>query len=72
MTAPAGLLEDRVPARYATVAADGPDHCIVTTVGQSSRWFLMHMAMLDVEMTVLGPPELVAEAATIGRRLTAA
>ncbi len=72
VAAPAGLMEPRVPARYATVAPDGPDHCIVTTVGRWRREFLVHMALMDVEMTVLDPPELVAEAATIGRRLTAA
>ena len=29
------------------------------------------MAMMDVEMAVLEPPELAAEAAAIARRLTA-
>ena len=72
MSAPASLLTPRVPARYATVEPDGPDHSVVTTTGQWSREFLVWMAMMDVEMAVLDPPELAAEAATIASRLTAA
>lgn len=71
MAAPASELTHRIPARYATVAPDGPDHAIVTTTGHWSREFLVWMALMDVEMTVLDPPELVAEAATIASRLTA-
>jgi predicted DNA-binding transcriptional regulator YafY len=62
----------RVPARYATVAPDGPEACVVTTTGGWSRNFLVWMAMLDVEMTVLDPPELVAQARALAARLTAA
>lgn len=69
LSAPASLLGPRVPARYASVAPDGADHCIVTTTGQWSREFLVWMAMMDVEMTVLDPPELVAAAAGIADRL---
>jgi predicted DNA-binding transcriptional regulator YafY len=69
--APASLIAPRVPARYATVAPDGPDACIVTTVGHWSREFLVWMAMMDVEMTALEPAQLAAEAATIAARLSA-
>ncbi len=72
MSAPASLLGPRVPARYATVAPDGPDHSVVTTTGKWSREFLVWMALMDVEMEVLDPPELAAEASTIVRRLAAA
>jgi predicted DNA-binding transcriptional regulator YafY len=71
--APASLIEPKVPARYATVEPDGgAGHtCVVTTTGSWSREFLVWMAMMDVEMTVLEPPQLAREAATIASRLAA-
>lgn len=62
----------RVPASRATVEPDGDDACIVTTTGGWSRPFLVWMALLDLELEVLGPPELAAEARTIATRLGAA
>ena len=72
LNAPAGLIESRVPARYVTVEPDGPDACIVTTRGRWSRDFLVWMALMDVEMTVLEPPELVEAAGAIVTRLAPA
>jgi predicted DNA-binding transcriptional regulator YafY len=70
LRAPASLIGPRVPERYATVAPDGPDACVVTTTGMWSREFLVWMAMLDVELQVIEPPELATEAATIVARLS--
>src|ERR1700712_4511547 len=56
--APAEVMGARVPARYATVAPDGPDDCVVTTTGGWTREFLVWMGMMDAELTVLEPPEL--------------
>src|SRR5947208_1143598 len=67
--APAEVIGNRVPTRYATVAPDGPDACIVTTTGRWSREFLVWMAMMDAELEVLEPPELAAEAGRIATRL---
>lgn len=72
MRAPASRVGPRVPDRYATVAPDGPGSCLVTTRGPWSRDFLVWMAMLDVEMEVVGPPQLVEAANTIVRRLAVA
>lgn len=72
LAAPAGLIAPRVPARYATVEPDGPDACLVTTVGRWSREFLVWMALLDVELTVLEPPELVSAAGGVAARLAPA
>lgn len=69
LRAPADVIGARVPARYATVAPDGPDACVVTTTGRWTREFLVWMAMMDAELTVLEPPELVEEAARIVTRL---
>jgi hypothetical protein len=41
----------------------------VTTTGGWSRQFLVWMAMLDHEITVLDPPELVATARAVAARL---
>jgi predicted DNA-binding transcriptional regulator YafY len=69
LRAPADVIGARVPARYATVAPDGADGCVVTTTGRWSREFLVWMALMDAEMTVLEPPELVEEAGRIVERL---
>ena len=69
LRAPADEIGTRVPARYATVAPDGPDACVVTTTGRWSREFLVWMALMDAEMTVLEPPELAEEAGRIAARL---
>ncbi len=66
---PAADAERRVPNRYATVAAEGDDACVVSTRGPWSRQFLVWMALLDVPMEVLEPPELVSAARAIVRRL---
>src|SRR4051794_3107582 len=70
LRAPADEIAGRVPARYATVAPEGPDACIVTTTGRWSREFLVWMALMDAELEVLEPPELVAEAKRVVARLT--
>jgi predicted DNA-binding transcriptional regulator YafY len=69
LRAPADIIRARVPARYVTVEPDGGDACVVTTTGRWSREFLVWMAMMDAELTVLEPPELVEEAARVVARL---
>ena len=69
--APAEAIAGRVPKRYATVAPDGPDACVVTTTGRWSREFLVWMALMDAELEVLEPPELVEEAGRVAARLGA-
>ena len=72
LRAPAHEVEPRVPARYATVAPAGEGACVVTTTRGWSREFLVWIALLDLEMDVLEPPELVAHARAIAERLRAA
>lgn len=69
LRAPADVIGARVPARYATVAPDGPEACVITTTGRWTREFLVWMAMMDAELTVLEPPELIEEAGHIVTRL---
>ena len=62
----------RIPARYATVEPDGRDACVVSTRGSWSQEFLVWMALMDVPMEVLEPPELVDAAKSMVARLSAA
>ena len=70
--APAAEVRARMPTRSVTVEADGDGACIVTTTGAWTRWFIVGAAALDIEMEVLGPPDLAAAVASIAARLTAA
>jgi predicted DNA-binding transcriptional regulator YafY len=70
--ASAAAIRPRLPGSRATVEPDGEDACIVSTVGPWSRHFLVWAALLDVEMKVLGPPEMIAAAATVSARLAPA
>jgi predicted DNA-binding transcriptional regulator YafY len=71
---PAAEARRRIPARYATVEADPdrPDGCLVTTVGQWRRDFLIWMASLDAPLEVLGPPPLVELGRDLASRLARA
>jgi hypothetical protein len=62
----------RIPTRYATVEPDGAEACVVSTRGSWSSEFLVWMAMMDVPMQVLDPPELVDAAKSLVTRLAAA
>ncbi|MGA7396264.1 MAG: transcriptional regulator [Solirubrobacterales bacterium] len=72
LSAPAVEMEKRIPSRYAKVVPDGPDSCVVESVAGWSSEFLVWMSLLDVEMTVLAPPEMAAKADVIKRRLSGA
>ncbi|HWD65203.1 MAG TPA: YafY family protein [Solirubrobacteraceae bacterium] len=69
---PADQARRRIPGRYATVEPDGPAGCLVTTIGQWRRDFLIWMATLDAPMEVLGPPELIELGRSLAGRLAAA
>jgi predicted DNA-binding transcriptional regulator YafY len=49
----------RIPARYAEVHPDGEAACRVKTRGAWTREFVIRMAMLEAEMEILGPPEMI-------------
>jgi predicted DNA-binding transcriptional regulator YafY len=70
--ADAAQVRRRVPGRYAAVEREDEDHCIVTTRGAWSRYFLVWMTLLDEPIEILAPPELIAAADTLAVRLGAA
>jgi hypothetical protein len=59
----------RIPERYAAVEPDGESACVVISTGPWSQSFLVWMALLDLPMQVLDPPELVDAARTLASRL---
>jgi predicted DNA-binding transcriptional regulator YafY len=62
----------RIPARYANVDPDGESACIITSNRSWSHEFLVWMALLDLPMEVLDPPELVRAARALAARLAQA
>jgi hypothetical protein len=69
LRAPVAEIAGRVPARYATVAPDGDDACVVTTTGRWTPEFLVWMSLMDAELIAIEPPELAEEAGRIVTRL---
>ena len=72
LRATAASVRGRIPARYAAVAPDGDDACIVTSRSRWTHGFLVWMATLGEPMEVLDPPELAEAARTLAARLAAA
>ena len=70
--APAAEISGRLPSTRISVEPDGEEACVATTTGPWSRHFLVWAALLDVELEVLGPPELAAAAARVAARLAPA
>jgi predicted DNA-binding transcriptional regulator YafY len=60
----------RIPGRDVSIEPDGDDTCVVSTRGAWSQHFLVWMALLDVPMEVLGPPELADAARALVARLS--
>ncbi|MBO0768092.1 MAG: WYL domain-containing protein [Solirubrobacterales bacterium] len=69
--ADADTVRPRIPAYYGSVEADGAGYCIATTNGPWNRSFLVWAALLEVELEVLDPTELVDVAQATGTRLSA-
>jgi predicted DNA-binding transcriptional regulator YafY len=70
--APAAQVRKCVPGRHAVVVPEDEHHCIVTTRGAWSRYFLVWMTLLNEPTEILGPPELIAAARALAGRLSAA
>jgi predicted DNA-binding transcriptional regulator YafY len=72
IAASATQIRKRVPAAYASVEPDGDEACIITTHRAWSRQTLIWIALLEEPLEILGPPELVSMAGSLGARLTEA
>jgi len=69
--APAEVVAERVPPSVAVLApADGG--CILSSGADSLDMLAFHVAAMDLDFTVLEPPELIERAATLAARLASA
>ncbi|MDF2807333.1 MAG: DNA-binding transcriptional regulator [Cellulosimicrobium sp.] len=66
--APAGVVADRVAPGTGVLVDDGPDACVLETGGTSLAQLAGFLLGLDVDLTVLDPPELVETLARVGVR----
>jgi hypothetical protein len=46
----------------ATIEADGPDSCVVTTGADDPERLALYLAMADCDFEIIGPPEVIAGA----------
>jgi predicted DNA-binding transcriptional regulator YafY len=53
----------------ATIEADGPDSCVVTTGADDPQRLALYLAMVDCDFEILGPPEVIAGAQSMAERL---
>lgn len=57
--APFEQIAPKVPARAATVTADGPAACILRAGTGELHWIAMHLAWIGAPIEVIDPPELL-------------
>ncbi|MCR1982226.1 WYL domain-containing protein [Cellulosimicrobium cellulans] len=66
--APASVVAERLSPVAGALADDGPDACVLETGGTSLAQVAGFLLSLDVDLTVLDPPELAAVLARLGAR----
>jgi predicted DNA-binding transcriptional regulator YafY len=69
--APAEVVAERVPPSVG-VLEPADDGCILSSGADSLDMLAFHIAALDLDFTVLEPPELIERAATLAARLASA
>ena len=65
--APFEEIAPQVPARSATVTADGPGACILRAGSGELHWIAMHLAWIGAPIEVIDPPELLTVIEELGR-----
>jgi hypothetical protein len=63
------VLADRVPPTSAVLTEAGAGQCLLTTGSDSLEAMTFHLLALEVEFTVLEPPELIDHLRRAGGRL---
>ncbi|BBY87373.1 helix-turn-helix transcriptional regulator [Mycolicibacterium tokaiense] len=66
------IVEQHFSPSAATVEADGPDTCLVSAGADDPERIPLFLAMVGQPFEILGPPEVIAGAAAMAARLTAA
>ena len=70
--ASAAEVRRRTSGAWGELAAAGPDACVLRTSDDDLHWLAMRIAMVGVDFTVEGPPELREHLALLGRRFATA
>ena len=70
--APHDVLAQRFPPGTATVEADGPTRCIVTTGADDPEQMVVYLATVGHDFEVIEPPELIEALQTLADRLSRA
>jgi predicted DNA-binding transcriptional regulator YafY len=70
--APAPVVAEHIPPTVGVLEPAGTDSCILTVGSDSLDALAFHTALLDLDFTVLAPPELAGRLAELAARLTAA
>ena len=53
----------------ATIEPDGPESCLVTAGADNPHQLALYLAMVGCDFEIVGPPEVIAAAASMGERL---
>lgn len=70
--APAEVVAEQLPPTVGVLEPDGADRTILTAGSDSLDAIAFHVAMLDLDFTVLSPPELIERLAALAARLATA
>ena len=70
--APADVVAERINAAVGTVESIDDHTCLLRTGADSIGSLAVHLGLLDLDFTVAGPPELVAQLRRLGRRFARA
>jgi predicted DNA-binding transcriptional regulator YafY len=68
--AAAGEITSRFPAHWGTIEPVDAHTCLFRTGDDDLRWLALRIAMLDVDIEVQEPPELIAQIRALASRLT--
>lgn len=70
--APSDVVAQHFSPASATVEPDGPDACLVTAGADDPEKIVLYLAMVGCDFEILGPPEVIAGAQAMVRRMAAA
>jgi predicted DNA-binding transcriptional regulator YafY len=67
--ASADVVAQRFSPTSATIEPEGPNSCMVTAGADSPETLALYLAMVGCDFEIMGPPEVIAGAASMGERL---
>ena len=70
--APASVVAEHVPPSVGLLEQAGAGGCLLTSGADSLDMLAFHIAAMDIDFTVLGPPELIERVTELAARLARA